>query len=217
MNISEISWEWLVAIATGGALGALLSKMTAPAPEQSKAYLDAKEQLETELKETEELLKREHREREQELKATIKEAEQERRESLQQREVKLNQESERLSQREKELTRRDRDLNRQEKDLGRRERQLNTQVVELEGQVKETEELLAHRAGLTREEAKAQLVTELEHQAKREAVDRIRQIEETAKQIAEEEARSLIAQSIQRFAGEHITEHATTTIPIRED
>lgn len=217
MNIAEISWEWLVAIATGGALGALLSKWNAPAPEQSKAYLDAKEQLENELKETEEQLKREHREREQELKATIKEAERERREALQQRETKLNQESERLNQRERELTRRDRDLNRQEKDLGRRERQLNAQVQDLEGQVKESEELLAQRAGLTREEAKAQLVSDLEHQAKRDAVDKIRQIEETAKHIAEEEARSLIAQSIQRFAGEHITEHAITTLPIRED
>ena len=217
MNISEMSWEWVVALATGGAVGALFSKWTAPAPEQSQAYLDAKEQLEAEFKEAEDHLKRELRERESELKATIREAERERRDALQQRESKLNQESDRLDQRERELNRRDRDLNRQEKDLGKRERKLTQQTSDLERQVIEAEELIAQRAGLTREEAKVQLINDLEHQAKLESVDRIRQIEETARLMAEREARSLIAQSIQRYAGEHITEHATLTVQIRED
>jgi ribonucrease Y len=217
IHLAEISWEWVVALLTGGAAGALASKWVAPIPEQSATYLRAKEQLEAELKENEEQLRKEHREREQELKSTIREAERERRETLQQREQSLNQHSERLDQRERELNRRDRDLNRQEKDLGKRERQLGQQVTHLDDQVKEAEELLASRSGLTKEEAKAQLMLDLENQAKLESVEKIRQIEETAREMAEEQARTLIAQSVQRFAGEHIAEHATTSVPIRED
>ena len=217
IHLAEISWEWVVALLTGGAAGALASKWVAPIPEQSATYLRAKEQLEAELKENEEQLRKEHREREQELKSTIRDAERERRETLQQREQSLNQHSERLDQRERELNRRDRDLNRQEKDLGKRERQLGQQVTHLDDQVKEAEELLASRSGLTKEEAKAQLMLDLENQAKLESVEKIRQIEETAREMAEEQARALIAQSVQRFAGEHIAEHATTSVPIRED
>ena len=217
IHLAEISWEWIVALATGGAFGALLSKRMAPAPEKSPKYLKAKEKLEAELKETEEQLQREHKEREQELKANIREAEKERRSSLQQREQTLNQHSERLDQRERELNRRDRDLNRQEKELTKREKQLEQQAVRLDEQIQDAEELLAQRSGLTREEAKAQLLLDLEHQAKLEAVEKIRQIEETAKNMAEEQARMLIAQSVQRYAGEHIAEHATISIPIRED
>ena len=217
IQVAEISWEFIVALVTGGAAGALASTWIAPSPEKSNAYLKAKEQLDTELKETEEQLRREHKEREQELKAGIKEAEQERKQALQQREQSLDQHSERLDQRERELNRRDRDLNRQDKELGKRERQLDQQVAKLETQVKASEELLASRSGFTREEAKAQLMLDLEQQAKLEAVEKIRQIEESAREMAEEQARSLIAQSVQRYAGEHIAEHATISIPIRED
>lgn len=217
MSITDISWEWIVAVATGGAAGALLSKWFAPVPEQSNAYLRAKDQLEADLKEVEEQLRVEHKEREQELKAEIKEAERERREALQQREQALNQQSALLDERERQLNRRDRDLNRQEKEVGKRERQLDQQVTDLERQAREVEELLAARAGLTKEEAKAQLLLDLERQAKREAIDRIRQIEETAKEMADEQARTLIAQSVQRLASEHINEHAITTVQIRED
>lgn len=204
-------------LATGGAAGALLSKWTAPNLEDSSAYLNAKEQLEGELKEAEEQLQREHQEREQELKASLKEAERERREALKKREEKLSEQSDQLDERERELTQRDRELSRQEKDLGRRERQLNKQLERLDEQHQRAEELLATRAGLTRDEAKVELMNELEEQAKLEAVDRIRQIEESAREVAEEEARSLIAQSVQRYAGEHVAEHAITTVPIREE
>ncbi len=217
IQVAEISWEFIVALVTGGAAGALASTWIAPPPEKSNAYLRAKEQLDAELKETEEQLRREHKEREQELKAGIKEAELERKQVLQQREQSLDQHSERLDQRERELNRRDRDLNRQDKDLGKRERQLDQQAQKLEAQVKAAEDLLASRSGLTREEAKAQLMLDLEQQAKLEAVEKIRQIEESAREMAEQQARALIAQSVQRYAGEHIAEHATISIPIRED
>ena len=217
IQLAEISWEWLLPLLTGGTAGALASKYLAPKPENSAAYLSAKENLELELQESEEQIKREYKELEQDLKSTLKEAERERKTALKIREDTITEHSERLDQRERDITRRDKELNRQERDLTKRERQLDQQKTRLESQVTEAEELLAARSGLTREEAKAQLMLDLERQAKLEAVDKIRQIEETSKSIAEEQARALIAQSVQRYAGEHIAEHATISIPIKEN
>ena len=49
IQVAEISWEFIVALATGGAAGALASTWIAPPLEKSNAYLKAKEQLDTEL------------------------------------------------------------------------------------------------------------------------------------------------------------------------
>ena len=217
IQLAEISWEWFLPLVTGAAAGALASKYLAPKPEESSAYLKAKARLEQELQESEELIRSEYKELEQELKASNREAEKERRNAHQKRETAVNQQAERLDQRERELNRRDKDLNRQEKELTKRERQLEQQESRLETQILEAEELLASRSGLTREEAKAQLMIDLERQAKLEAVEKIRQIEETAKSMADEQARILVAQSIQRYAGEHIAEHATIAVPIKEN
>ena len=53
-------------------------------------------------------------------------------------------------------------------------------------------------AQLTRDEAKAQLMDNLEEEAKRDAVKMVRNIEAQAKEDADKKSREIVAQSIMR-------------------
>jgi len=211
------SWDLLVALLTGGAASALLTRMVATKVEDSEAFKRVRAESEARLEELERSLSEEHQELERELKRANRQEEQERRAELKRRADQLQERERSLEQRDQEMNRRDRDLSRREKEVTRRDRQLSSQEEKLESDLKAAELELEARASLTRDEARAQLMSSIEGKVKRESVERIRLIEDAAKELAEEEARKLICQAVQRYAGEHIAEHSTVAIQIRDD
>jgi ribonuclease Y len=72
-------------------------------------------------------------------------------------------------------------------------------------------------AGLTQEEAKKVLMQNLEVQARHEAAQLIRNIRDEAKENAEREAKQIIVQAIQRYAGEHTAETTVSVVPLASD
>lgn len=211
------SWDFLIAFLTGGAVSALLTRITAAKIEDTDAFKQARAVSEERLANLERSLTEEHQELERELKRANRQEEQERRAEFKRRADQLQERERSLELRDQEMNRRDRDLSRREKDVNRRDRQLSVQESQLEADLKAVQTELEIRASLTRDEARAQLITSIEDKVKRESVERIRLIEDAAKELAEEEARKLICQAVQRYAGEHIAEHATVTLQIRED
>ena len=211
------SWDFLVAFLTGATASALLTRLFTPHVEETEAFKEARAASEARLQALEESLLDEHTERERELKKATRQEEQERRAELKRR-AELAEERERsLEQRDHEMNRRDKELGRRHKELTSRDRELTSQEARLSEQLAAAERELEARASLTRDEARAQLISSIETQAKRESVERIRRVEDAAKELAEEEARKLICQAIQRYAGEHVAEHSTVSISLRDD
>ncbi len=76
---------------------------------------------------------------------------------------------------------------------------------------------LARVAGMTSEEAKAELLTHVEHEARLQAVQLSREIESEAKRDGDAKARQIIVGAIQRLATEQTTESVVTTVPLPGD
>ncbi|MGN6523193.1 MAG: ribonuclease Y [Actinomycetes bacterium] len=79
---------------------------------------------------------------------------------------------------------------------------------------RERQRQLEEVAGLTRAQARAQVVLAIESQAKREAALLARRIESEAKEQAEARARHLVAQTLPRVAASQTSETAVTVVPL---
>lgn len=94
----------------------------------------------------------------------------------------------------------------------------------VEEKIKEQDELsnkmlaeLERISQLTREQAKTQLISEYEDEAKKEAVALIKQIEEDAKEEADKKAKEIISMAIQRCASDHTAEVTVSSVNLPND
>ncbi|MGH3470448.1 MAG: ribonuclease Y [Nocardioidaceae bacterium] len=131
-----------------------------------------------------------------------------------------------------------RDVARREDRLADYEERLDGHAQHLEARAAEldrlTEELAAERAtltdltetrrttleglaGLTADQAKAELVRDIEHDAKRRAAISVRDIEQAALEEGEHRAREIITTSIQRLAAEQTAETVTSIVQLPGD
>ena len=82
---------------------------------------------------------------------------------------------------------------------------------------KEHREALERVAGMTADEAKKQLIQEMESQARLEAVGHAKRTLEEARENAEREAREIITCSIQRVVRDYVSESTISVVPIPND
>jgi ribonuclease Y len=129
-----------------------------------------------------------------------------------------------LERREHRLTEREERLHADQSQLADRGRQLDEQEIELAHQRDELLDIADERrlilervAGLTAEAAKAELVSDVENQAKREAAIIVRDIENDARQQGEERARRIITLAIQRLASEQTAESVVSVLHLPSD
>ncbi|MCW3157882.1 ribonuclease Y [Micropruina sp. KQZ13P-5] len=101
---------------------------------------------------------------------------------------------------------------------------LEVRLAELESRREELTEAeqrqrgeLARIAGMTSEEARAELLNQVEHEARLQAVQLSREIEAEARRDGEAKARQIIVGAIQRLATEQTTESVVTTVPLPGD
>ncbi|HVG96249.1 MAG TPA: ribonuclease Y [Chloroflexota bacterium] len=130
-----------------------------------------------------------------------------------------------VQRREQRLTQREEQFERKSEGLEKRDRQLTQQEHELESVRAEAERLeqaqrkeLERIAGLTADEARAEVVSSIEAEAEREATARVREIEVQTKEEAARRARWIVSQAIQRCAAETTVEttQSSVTIPNEE-
>jgi ribonuclease Y len=129
---------------------------------------------------------------------------------VQEREGSLDRKFDILEQREKEIGRR-------ASDIGRREKAVGEQSEEFERLLAEERRRLEQLAGMSREDAKAELVNRLAEEAKAEAANRIREIRETARRNADREAKKIVALAVQRIAAEHTSEISVSSVSLPND
>jgi ribonuclease Y len=96
--------------------------------------------------------------------------------------------------------------------LDQRKRELDQKRADLDSQDAAARRELQRVAGLTVQQAKAELTTTIEAQAKREAAVTIRDIESTARKEADKRARKIVTLAIQRVAVEQTSESVVSVL-----
>jgi ribonuclease Y len=129
----------------------------------------------------------------------------------------LNKEEERLQHRRAEVDRRVDQIEKRDQTLNKRQSALDRQANELDQLHEETLAELQRVSGMTLDEAKGQLLSEVERESRADMVRIIRQIEEEAQIEGERRARELIADAIQRVASDHVAEVTVSVVPLPSD
>lgn len=86
-----------------------------------------------------------------------------------------------------------------------------------EVQIEELKQKLEAVAAMTQEEARRQLLTALEDEAKQEAAKKISQIEEETQKEAEKRAKRILAVALSRFASEYTSERTVSVLALPSD
>lgn len=130
------------------------------------------------------------------------------------RERKLEEMGGRLEEKLEKATTREHELLTSEKDLARKERQLGESEIFLQTRIEEQEQRLSEIAGLTADEAKARLFSEIEAKTRHESARMIRQIEMEARETADRKAKEILCNVIQRYAGDYVNEQTVTAVTL---
>ncbi len=132
-------------------------------------------------------------------------------------EKKLFQREEQLERKAGSLERGEIEVQKRETTLAKRDAALAASEAACERAAKEHRQALERVAGLTVEEAKRQLISAIESDAKLEAIGVAKRIVDEAKEGAEREAREIIARSIQRVTRDYVSEATLSVVPIAND
>ena len=130
------------------------------------------------------------------------------------RERKLEEMGGRLEEKLEKATTREHELLTSEKELARKERQLSESEIFLQNRIEEQEQRLSEIAGLTSDEAKARLFSEIEAKTRHESARMIRQIEMEARETADRKAKEILCNVIQRYAGDYVNEQTVTAVTL---
>ncbi|MBA7711040.1 Ribonuclease Y [subsurface metagenome] len=130
----------------------------------------------------------------------------------------------RLVHKEENLERNIHALERKERDFSEKERRLYSREKEIAEKDKEYEELnkkaleeIERVASMTKEEAKRELQKKMEDEAKLEAVQALRRIEEETREKGQTIACEIISQAIQRTAAEHVVATTVSVVDLPSD
>jgi ribonuclease Y len=131
---------------------------------------------------------------------------------LDEAEARLDTRENRLDLRASELQVQAEDLATARDDLEQRAGQLDGERAELELQLEQRRRELERIAGLTAEEAKAELIAGIEKTARREAAVLVRTIENEARADGTERARSIVVEAVQRVASAQTAETVVSVL-----
>jgi ribonuclease Y len=115
------------------------------------------------------------------------------------------------------IEKKERDLKRLEQDVTRREGAVEERGGELKRLLSEQTSRLERVAGMTVEEARAELIAGIENEARAEATRRTAEIRDNAQRNAERDARKILTLAIQRYAGDHASESSVSVVHLPSD
>ena len=206
----------LIALVVGALLGTKLAggKVSA-APEAERAKLiEAARAEATELKRAAQLEAKEAA-----LKATA-EAERDvkdRRSELAQSEEALRRREEELAKKQGSLSGREADLERKEKSVSGREQAAEATAKRAEDLVAEGKARLEKVAGMSAEQARAELMQQVIDEARKSAAVEVKKIEDAARGEAEEKSKRILGTAIQRYASEYVSERTVSVVQLPSD
>ena len=133
------------------------------------------------------------------------------------RRAEVQKQERRIQQKEEALDRKYESIESKEEKLTQKLKQLDEQREEVAALKASQLEMLEKISGLTIEEAKAQLVAQVENEAKHDAAVKLKEIERQLKDEADQRAREVITTAIQRCAADHASEATVSVVPLPND
>ena len=134
---------------------------------------------------------------------------------------KLNEMERRLMRKEENLESKFQNVERKEREFSNKEQRLFAKEREVGEQEKKQEELIQQAveeleriSGMTQESAKSMLVKKIEDEAKLEAVQAVRKVEEETKEKSQALAREIIGNAIQRSSADHVVETTVSVVDL---
>jgi ribonuclease Y len=134
---------------------------------------------------------------------------------------KINEMERRLIHKEENLERKSQGLDRRDREISAKERRIAQREKEVDLLDEKAKELIAKQteelervAGLTQDEAKAQIIRRIEEDARVEAVQAVKRVEEETRARSRQLAGEIISGAIQRSAAEHVVETTVSVVDL---
>ncbi len=140
-----------------------------------------------------------------------------RRGELQKAEEALRKKEEDVAKRHGALTGREAELERKEKPVGGREQAAEATARRAEDLLNDAKQRMERLAGLTAEQARAELTAQVLDDAKKAAAGEVKRIEDEAHAEAEARSKRILGTAIQRYAGEYVSERTVSVVPLPSD
>jgi ribonuclease Y len=151
------------------------------------------------------------------LRESIEKEMRDRRSTVEREEKRVLEREGQLDRAREQLEGREVDVQARISELGRRDARLVERERELERHIEEERRRLEQVAGLSAEQAKAELVRRMEDAAIADAANRLREIRETSRRNAEREAKKIVALAVQRVAAETTAETTVSAVSLPND
>ena len=132
-------------------------------------------------------------------------------------EQKLVQREERLDNRSSNLDKREESLNAKESKIDQRKSELDKQYAKVDELIEEQNKKLIEISGLKPDEAKTIILERIEEEMSQEIAVVIKEKEEKAKLESAKKAQVLLANAIQQYANEAISEKTVSVVPLPSD
>ncbi|MBE8715353.1 ribonuclease Y [Sphingobacterium hungaricum] len=209
----------IISLIVGILIGRFLLGMLLKKQEQA-----AKEKASSILKEAEQQAEHTKKQRMLEAKEKFLALKAEHEKEVNQRNNTISQKENSIRQKEQSINQKLETLNREKQDIDAKNKKLDQLVEVNENKRDEIEQLKAQQikqlesvAGVTAEEAKEQLVSNLREEARSQAIAQIKDIVDEAKLTASKEAKKVVIQTIQRTATESAIENTVSIFNIEND
>lgn len=212
MNILIIIATVLISFAIGVPVGMVYRKKVAESKIQG-AENEAKRLLDLAKKEAENLKKEEIFKAKEEIMANRKELDQE----IKERRGEVQKQEARLIQKEENLERRSDNFEKKEKGLEKELQHIESKKQELEKLYDQEMVELQKIAALTKEEAKKQLLSEMEKELTAEKALLIREQEQKAKETITKNAKEMLCYAVQKCAADHSQETTVSIVALPSD
>ncbi|MCL5966200.1 MAG: ribonuclease Y [Deltaproteobacteria bacterium] len=210
----------VLAVAAAGLLAAvllLLSKKRAAEGKAREAAVRADEIMQDARKEAENILKEaalQAKDYQLQVKLDFEKETRDRKNEISQLEKRLLQKEDQLDRKTEALEARAAEYAGKEKALDELSHKLEKDRAAIEELGRKARENLERIAGVTAEQAKAELVEMVTDEAKLEAGRKLRAMDEEFREEAAHKARKMIAVAVQRYAADYVAEHVVTSVPL---
>ncbi len=152
-----------------------------------------------------------------EAKEEIHQLRQETERDLRERRAEVQRQEHRIQQKEETLDRKTDNLEAKEEKLAEKAKVIEAKIEECEQLKRSQLEMLEKISGLSKEQAKAQLLSMLEGELTHEKAVKIMEFEQQTKEESEKLARELLGHAIQRCAADHSSEMTVSVVALPND
>ena len=212
MNSLIIIATFLISAVIGVVVGMIMRKKIAESKIES-AEKEAKRLIDLAKVEAENLKKEEIIKAKEEIMNNRKELDQE----IKERRSEIQKQESRMIQKEENLDKRSDNLEKKEKGLDKEYESVENQKKEVNELYEKQVQELQRIASLTREEAKKQLLTEMEKEITTEKAKLIRDLNQKSKEEASKNAKEIITYAVQKCAADHTSETTVSIVALPSD